>query len=113
MQTDVGLRATRDTDRKERRRRDRPENRHQHTAAGNNCCKGCADGDALAARESQRAQGRVILAHQRELAAQDDADRDRSRQGRHSRGDPERQREDVDRVARTLDLDREAPRVEQ
>ena len=58
------------------------------------------------------AQRVLVDRHRRNLTSQDDADRERARQRGHCGRDPQREREHVDRVPRTLRLDRETLRTE-
>ena len=66
------------------------------------------DGDELAAIAPQLVERLQVDADERHLAGEHDRDRDDAGQRRHPGADPQREGEDVDRVARSLRVDGEA-----
>ena len=108
VDADVGIRTARDAGREQGGQADRGHHREQRAPRSNQQSQRRRGRDPLDAGNADGAQRRAVDVEQCDLAVENEPDRDRAGDRDHGGDDPEREREDVDRVARAFGLDRQA-----
>ena len=108
MEADRRVGAAGDAEGEQWRRRDGQDPGQQTAARGDDQPGHGRDGDELAAIAPQLVERLQVHADEGHLAGEHDGDRHDAGQRRHPGADPQREGEDVDRVARSLRVDGEA-----